>query len=302
MAVAPWLWFAVRDLSVVMEVVAIFLPPLVLLAVVAIVVAMAVTRRRALLASAASWTLFGIVAVFLPWVPHSTGHVAPGRGVTVAVANALYSNPTKAQAAADIAAIDADIVVVPEDTRELHTLLAARYPYAHRYRFASASLGVFSRLPVREGPDPQVYFAARYLRLEVGGPSPFVLWAMHLPRPWFIATSDYQLRPGGHARVLSRFTEAIAKETLPVVVAGDLNLTDRGRGYRKLTAHLDDAMRGIRGGRTEVKPSYRPLLLNIDHILEPPSWCADRARRFRISGSDHRGITARVGPCRHAGD
>jgi endonuclease/exonuclease/phosphatase (EEP) superfamily protein YafD len=106
------------------------------------------------------------------------------------------------------------------------------------------------------------------------------------------------MRPGGHARTLSKFVDAIDAETGPVVVAGDLNLTDRGRGYRELTAHLDDAMRGIRGGRTEVKASYRPLLLDIDHILEPPAWCADGARRFHISGSDHRGVTARVGPCR----
>ena len=242
------------------------------------------------------WALFGVVAVFLPWVPHSTGHVE--RGVTVAVANALADNPDKAQAAADILAVDADVLIVPEDTPRLHARLAARYPYAHRFEFAPASLGVFSRLPVSEDPDaPEPFFPARYLRLDVGGPTPFVLWAMHLPRPWFTSRSDYQLRPGGHAQVLDRFLRAIAAETEPVVVAGDLNLTDRGRGYRKLTAHLDDAMRSIRGARTEIKPLYRPLLLDIDHILEPPDWCADRARRFHVTGSDHRGITARVGPC-----
>jgi endonuclease/exonuclease/phosphatase (EEP) superfamily protein YafD len=280
-----------------MEVVAILLPPLVLLGVVALVVAMALRHERRLLVAAASWTLFGVAAVFLPWVPHPTGHVAAGRGVTVVVANALADNPDKAQAAADILAADADVLVVPEDTARLHALLAAHYPYAHRFRFAPASIGVFSRLPVREGPDPEVYYSARYLRLEVAGPEPFVLWAMHLPRPWFTATSDYQMRPGGHAQVLDRFLRAIDAETKPVVVAGDLNLTDRGRGYRKLTAHLDDAMRSIRGARTELKPLYRPLLLNIDHILEPPDWCADHARRFHVTGSDHRAITARVGPC-----
>ena len=281
-----------------MEVVAIFLPPLVLLGVIALVVAMAVTRQPWLLVAAASWTLFGVVAVFLPWVPHSTGAVASGKGVTVAVANALSDNPTKVEAASDIAAIDADIVVVPEDTARVHAVLLTRYRYGYRYRFASSWLGVYSRLPVTQRTgDVPVFDPARYLRLEVGGPTPFVLWALHLPRPWLTAKGSYQMRPGGHARVLSRFIRAIDAETMPVVVAGDLNLTDRGRGYRKLTAHLDDALRGIRGTRTEIKRLYRPLLLQIDHILEPPSWCADRARRFGISGSDHRGITARVGPC-----
>jgi endonuclease/exonuclease/phosphatase (EEP) superfamily protein YafD len=282
-----------------MEVVAIFLPVLVLLAVVALVGLLAFTKQPLLLVSAASWTVFGIVAVLLPWVPHPTGHVAPGKGTTVVVANALADNPTKDLTVEDILRVDADVVVVPESTRRLHDLLAPHYAYAHRFQFASASLGVYSRLPVKELPvDPPVYFSARYLRLEVDGPTPFVLWALHLPRPWFTAKSDYQMRPGGHARVISKFLRAIDAETLPVVVAGDLNLTDRGRGYRKFTAHLDDAMRGIRGARSEIKRLYRPLLLNIDHILEPPSWCAEGARRFELRGSDHRGITVRVGPCR----
>jgi endonuclease/exonuclease/phosphatase (EEP) superfamily protein YafD len=211
----------------------------------------------------------------------------------------LSRNATKAAAAADVLKVNADIVVVPEDTLDVHDRLAAAYPYARRYRSGGSWLGVYTRLPVteRQGGTP-VFDPVRYLRLEVGGPTPFVLWALHLPRPWFTATESFELRPGGHARVLSRFITAIDHETLPVVVAGDLNLTDRGRGYRKFTAHLDDAMRGIRGARTEIKPSFRPLLLNIDHILEPPSWCADGARHFTIRGSDHRGVTARVGPCR----
>jgi endonuclease/exonuclease/phosphatase (EEP) superfamily protein YafD len=293
----PWLWFLVRDLSVVMEVVAIFLPPLVLLGVVALVVAMAVLRQPWLLVAAGSWTLFAVVAVFLPWVPHSTGHVRGGRGVTIAVANVLADNPTKEEAAADVAAIGADVVVVPEDSRRIHDALMRTYAYGHLYRYASSWLGVYSNLPVTESTGTPVFDPARYLRLEVGGPTPFVLWALHPPRPWLTANGSFQMRPGGHARVLSRFLDAIAEETEPVVVAGDLNLTDRGRGYRKFTAHLDDAMRSIRGSRTEIKRLYRPLLLNIDHILEPPDWCADHARRFRIRGSDHRGITARVGPC-----
>jgi endonuclease/exonuclease/phosphatase (EEP) superfamily protein YafD len=259
-------------------------------------VAMAVTRRPALLVPAASWALFGAVAVVLPWIPHSTGH--PVGGVTVVVANVLTDNPTKGAAAADVLALDADIVVVPEDTAAVHARLAAAYPYARRQQQGGAWLGVYSRLPVTESPPTGIYDPDRYLRLEVGGPTPFVLWALHLPRPWLFPKGSFQMRPGGHARTLSRFIAAIDGETQPVVVAGDLNLTDRGRGYRKLTAHLDDAMRGIRGARTEIKRSYRPLLLNIDHILEPPAWCADGASRFRIRGSDHRGITARVGPCR----
>lgn len=280
-----------------MEVVAVLLPPIVVVGILALLVTAAAARAPLFVGAAASWTLFGVAAVFLPWMPHSTGHV--GRGVTIAVANVLARNTRPLDAATNVAGIDADIVVVPEDTRTVHEQLARKYPYARRYELGNSWLGVYARVPVKEraGVTP-VFDPSRYLRLEVGGPTPFVLWALHLPRPWITPKGTFQMRPGGHARVLSAFVEAIDAETGPVVVAGDLNLTDRGRGYRKLTAHLDDAMRGIRGARTEIKPSYRPLLLNIDHILEPPGWCADHARRFVITGSDHRGITARVGPCR----
>jgi endonuclease/exonuclease/phosphatase (EEP) superfamily protein YafD len=135
----------------------------------------------------------------------------------------------------------------------------------------------------------------RAQRLVVDGR--FVLWALHLPRPWITPRGDTWMRPGGHARTLDRFLRRFEDEELPVILAGDLNLTDRGRGYRRITDGRRDAMRGIVGSYTSVKRPFRPLLLRIDHILVPEDWCADGQRRYGIAGSDHRGVTARVGPC-----
>ena len=295
--VVPWLWFVVRDLSVVMEVVAVLLPPLVLLGVLALVAAAAITGNPAFAGSAVSVLLMGVVTVALPWLPHPTGH--PPDGVTIAVANVLANNREPQAAARDLLTLDADVLVVPEDSAPIDQVLRASYPFTHRAPHRSAWLGVYARVPVKELPYPKDLYLdpSRYARIQVDAATPFVLWALHLPRPWLFPKGGYQLRPGGHARVLSAVIRHMDAETLPVVAAGDMNLTDRGRGYRKITAHLDDAMRSIRGARSEIKPSFRLLLLSIDHILEPPSWCADQARRFRISGSDHRGIGARVGPC-----
>jgi endonuclease/exonuclease/phosphatase (EEP) superfamily protein YafD len=296
-AVVPWLWFVVRDLSVVMEVVAVLLPPLVLLGVLALLAGAALTRNPAFVWSAASLTLLGVVAILLPWLPHPTGR--PADGVTIAVANVLGGNRQPEAAARDLLALHADVLVVPENTPRVDKVLRQAYPFTHRAPHGTPWLGVYANIPVTKlaYPSDLSLATSRYARIEVGTPTPFVLWALHLPRPWLFPKGGYQLRPGGHARVLSDVIRHMEAERLPVVAAGDLNLTDRGRGYRKLTAHLDDAMSSIRGARSEIKPSFRPLLLNIDHILEPPSWCADQARRFRISGSDHRGIGARIGPC-----
>lgn len=295
-ALAPWLWFVVRDTSVLFELVAVLLPLLVV-ATVSVLAGLAI-RRRWLLAPAASVALMGLVAVVGPWIPHDTA--TPAVGVSIGVANVLSGNPTPAAVAGDILSADADIAVVPEATSAVHVLLAAAYPYAIRADRRNVAIGVYSRLPI-SAPRfvPDLLDPTRQQRIEVAGPDgPFVLWAVHFPKPWLIATGGYEMRPGGHARKLDAFLDAFAQETLPLVVAGDTNLTDRGRGYRKMTARFDDALRGIWGGPTARKWYLRPLLLRIDHVFIPEGWCADRGERFELSGSDHRGVRVRVGACR----
>lgn len=288
-----------RDLWVVMEVVAILLPALVAPVAVAIVVAGAVRQSLRLMGAAASWIVLLAVAVVGPWIPHGTAAPAETGSVTVAVANVLYDNDEPAAAVADILRDAApDVVVVPEATAAIDELLRQAFPYAERHA-DTVALGVYSRMPLRsEGHVPGLLPDRRQQRVIVDAPGrPFVLWGLHLARPWLTTSGSHQLRPGGHARKLDAFLDAFAEEELPVVIAGDLNLTDRGRGYRHLVDGRRDAMRGIWGGRTSVKAAWRPLLLRIDHIVVPSDWCAADQARFDVSGSDHRGVVARVGPC-----
>lgn len=275
---------------------ALFLPPIVAVVTLALLTVAALRWRRALLAAAASWVLFGGVAVVAPWLPLSTGH--PADGVTVAAANVLTGNAHPTLAATDLMATGADVLVVPEVSTGVHHFLAKVYPFAHRQAPNGGSMGVYTRLPATVLPEvPGTINHERYLRVRIGGDEPFVLWALHLPRPWFTSEGIHQRRPRGHAITVDRVLAAVDAEALPVVVAGDLNLTDRGRGYRKFTDRFDDAMRSIAGRRTSLKMLFRPLLLRIDHVLMPEDWCADQARRFEITGSDHRGVMARLGPC-----
>lgn len=295
--VSPWLWFAVRDTTPLLELVAVALP---LLSVVAMAGLIALgTRDRWFLVPAASVALVGVVAVVPPWVPRDLGHPA-GPGVTIAVANVLGSNRAAEAVARDILDQDADVVVVPEAPLAVHELLEDAYPYAFRAERRDPVLSVFARVPVTE---PRfvggLLDRTRQHRLEVHAPGgDFVLWAVHLARPWLTAEGSHQMRPPGHARKLDEFLDAFADEgDVPVVVAGDTNLTDRGRGYRRMAARFDDAMRATWGGPTARKWFLRPLLLRVDHVFVPRAWCADRARRFPLSGSDHRGVAVRVGPC-----
>ena len=290
----PWSWFLLRDSWVGMELVAVLLPLFVAVAI-ALFLALA-DRHHWLRLAALSLIMFGVVAVVGPWVPHDTGHPADG-SVTVAVANTLTTNTRPDDVVADIVAQHANVVVVPEASVAVHQRLVREFKYSLRADTPYPSaIGVYSNIPIHAPTFvPGLLDQRSQIRVEVDGR--FVLWAVHLPKPWLVAHDEYELRPGAHARKIDAFLEAFSKETMPLVVAGDINLTDRGRGYRKLTDRFDDALRGRWGGPTARKWYLRPLLLRIDHVFEPKGWCADQGGRFALTGSDHRGVRVRVGPC-----
>jgi endonuclease/exonuclease/phosphatase (EEP) superfamily protein YafD len=125
-----------------------------------------------------------------------------------------------------------------------------------------------------------------------------VLYALHVPRPWWTGRGEYQATIAEHHRLVATLAARAAHEPGPVVLAGDFNSTDRGRDYRLLTdgAGLVDAMRNGWTGPTSVT-TWRTFLLRIDHLLVGPRWCGDAPRRFPLPRSDHDGITATIGPC-----
>ena len=298
LAALPWAWFPLRDpLGVVGDVVAILLPALAgLIAVAALVVA----RRRAVL-PVISLVLAAAVAVVAPWTPDDAGTVAPGAGVTIASANVTSMRSTLPP----LRDVSADVVVVAEDGAAVDAGLVAAYPHSvvtpgvprgGVYSPAAPRVGVYSRFPLRllELPGPDL----PGLRVAVDAPIPFTLYALHVPRPWFTGQGEYQATVAQHHRLVVALAGRAARETGPVVLAGDLNSTDRGRDYRLLTdgTGLVDAMRDGWTGPTSVT-TWRAFLLRIDHLLVGPGWCGDASRQFPLSRSDHDGITAVVGPC-----
>lgn len=303
----PWVWFAVRDSGTAADVVAIAMPVLAAAvvgaaAVTALVPGSALRRLRAALFGLSA-LLVAAVAVLGPWLPSDTGTVA-GRGISVAGANVDFQDtPTPA-----ILGLDADVVVVPEVAPFTADDFGREYPHAVVGGPAESPLAVFSRFPVRvlepAGPD------LPGLRLLVEGPDGgFVLYALHIPRPWIgpavgaQGVEDYEVTVPEHYALARSVAERVRAETLPVVVVGDLNSTDRGRDYRVLlgAGGLVDAMREVRGGPTSVG-KWLPLLGRIDHVLVSGGWCGDHTRRAELPGSSHRAVQATVGPCAGAAD
>ncbi|MDD7937421.1 endonuclease/exonuclease/phosphatase family protein [Actinomycetospora lutea] len=290
LAALPWAWFPLRDeLALVGDVLAIVLP---VLAVLAALGALVLSRRRGTwwgLPTAVSVLLAAAVAVVGPWTPQDAGTVRPGAGITVASANVTATTATLPA----LQASGADVLVVVENDRRIDAALAATHRY-HLDAGGTPAVGVYSRFPLRLLDPPSPGFPG--VRAAVDAPTPFVLYGLHVPRPWWTGGFGYQSTPAEHHRLVEALAARVAREPGPVVVAGDLNSTDRARDYRLLDADLVDAVRDGWAGPTSVT-QWRAFLLRIDHLFVSRGWCGDGAHRIELPGSDHDAIAATVGPC-----
>lgn len=290
-ALGPWAWFVVRDAAPELNAFAIGLPPVALMAVLGGLL-LAITRRNGAIALVtASWAAMAVVAITGPWVPQ--GGAPPVEGVRVVAANVFGREFDASRVIEELQRERADVLVVSEITRGLARDLAPSY--AHSV-VIDGTVAVYARWPLRHVENAPRSLLAFGVALEVAAPQgTFVLYALHLPRPWPRAWRRYDVSLRDQRALIETLLEAVRAESRPVVVAGDLNLSDRTSGYRALTTELKDAMRATRGGPTSVR--WAPLLLRIDHILVSPSWCADESRRFGLTGSDHHGVASVVGRC-----
>lgn len=296
-AAAPWPWFTVRDLHPVLDTVAIGLPVIVASALSLCVLVALVGPRRPAAVVAASWLAFGLVAVVGPWVPQPTA--SPERGLRVVAANTFGFRSEADVVSAALAAAVADVTVVSELSDDLAATLSA----GHRTTVTSVGsdngeVGLFTDLPATDLGLPPGLADQRGVRVQVEAPAgAVVVYGLHLERPTLGRSNGSQVSVRRHAQIVATLRDAVATESLPVVVAGDLNLVDRTTGYRALTAVLDDAMLAGWGRPTALRRLSLPLLTRIDHVFMPSGWCSAEPSVFDIAGSDHRGVAATVGPC-----
>jgi endonuclease/exonuclease/phosphatase (EEP) superfamily protein YafD len=165
-------------------------------------------------------------------------------------------------------------------------------------RSVGEDLGVYTDLPIAETRPVPFLAASRARAVTIDGPDgPFVLLGVHMPRPAPAASGDHQVTYARHHEIISELADWIDEQELPVVLAGDLNISDRGPSYHRLTEVADDAMRSDWAAPTSLRWPQRLLLLRLDHILAPEGWCWTASARFELPGSDHRGVRSTVGRC-----
>jgi len=295
-ALAPWAWFGVRNLSSLFDLVATGIPVLALAVAVAIGVYAVLRKRRLLVIGVVSWLAAGTVAVAGPWRPEPVP--PPVRGFRIVSANVNSKNPTIDRAVADALAQDADLVLLIEAGKG-RLSPPAEYPTVIRPTYSSQV--ILSRFPIRLLDKPQEWpndFRAH--RLEVDAPSGRVIvYLAHLKRPHLGPGRILKIRSQLRAQRREResLLASAREETVPVVIAGDFNTSDRSRGYRRIAGRFRDAMRSRWAGPTYIGTLWKPFLLRIDHVFVPRDWCSGHAVRFTLHGSDHRGLAVDVGPC-----
>jgi endonuclease/exonuclease/phosphatase (EEP) superfamily protein YafD len=285
----PWAWFLVRDLGWLAEPFAVAFPLIAGLLVVLLGLAAFGTRRLGPLVVAVSVVILAAAVTVAPRIP--VGTAPPQPGVRIISANVFEQNRVPAAAAASLTRTDADVIVAVETPPGFGPTLAAR-DTLRPFQAHDSKTVIRSRFPISSAPIPPSVPPSRTFRAIVQGPAgAFVLYAIHALNPADEGTFSEQLD------FVDRLRRAALAETMPVVIAGDFNLSDRQLGYRLMTESFRDAGRAGWAADTFDHGLWRALLLRIDYVFVERSWCTADAHRMDVPGSDHEAVAATIGPC-----
>jgi len=144
------------------------------------------------------------------------------RFLRVVTFNLWYGDNRMEDVAKFLADANADAVVLQETTRDhgavLRQALQSRYPY----RIGDSGLVILSKHPIladgrldRPGYPPWISLMLRWARLDVDGTT-FELAGVHLARPFY---------PELQEEDIEALTTFVQSRTLPLVVAGDFNMS-----------------------------------------------------------------------------
>lgn len=286
----PWTWFLVRNVGVGLDPIAVVLPALAFFAAAALALAAILLRRWAPAVVALSFVVFAVFAVGAPRLPERSA--PPAGAISLASANTYRRNAQPGAASAALVATGADVLVAVETTSRVQSALAAR-DTDHPYVASTAQLMLRSRFPIQQETLPRDLPSTSVMRVRVDAPGePIVVYVVHAPNPLFDTSF------GNELQLVQSLQRSASVEGLPVVIAGDLNLSDRTIAYRVLDGSFLDAMRtGGWASDTFDRGIWKLFFLRIDHVFVSRSWCAADPSRFDVPGSDHSGISVSLGAC-----
>ena len=242
-------------------------------------------------------------------LPRDSPALPDGLALTVATYNVKGSVSDPQRVTAVIARLDADVIALqelgPDQAESLAAALADGYPYQALYPLLPVhGVGILSHYPIRDEevirPFPDSMLTLR-ATLDVDGTA-ITVYVAHPPPPRHIllpVTYDHSRRDAEVTILRERY---LARETGPLIVVGDFNMSDQSDAYRQLDALLDDSFREAGRGLGFTFPDQLwsrqrlfPLLLRIDYIWHNAHFAARHAHVGDDSGtSDHRPVVAEL--------
>jgi endonuclease/exonuclease/phosphatase (EEP) superfamily protein YafD len=252
------------------------------------------SRRRSRLATACLVIAVGanLWAILPYWLPVTTATATTGDRLTIVSLNLLVNNPDKASAIAYLRQHDADVVVlleVDDGWADAIAALEPLYPYRvvepHHDPFG---LAVLSKLPLTE---PRI--------VELAGGSPAIITGLPVGKAGCLLMAAHPLAPisadwsARRDAQLAAMGELARAESRPVIVAGDLNTTPWGYGFRKLAAPrgLRDSCLG-RGVQSTWHARHWAPRIPIDHVVVSPDIGVESRTVGPNVGSDHLPVEA----------
>ncbi len=317
--VSMMLWLALKLLGAArwspVELVSDLLPVLLLPALIS--VPLCVVRRRWRLALVSLPALialvFGYGVFFLPRTAHAESGAMTFRFLTYNI----HAESVQLQPLLDvIRSVAADVVAIQELSPAMADSMATElrdvYPYQALHPNVENAIwgqGVLSRYPIVEDEYWRISLGHQRVKFNING-MPVVLYNTHPVHPFLLRDGAvFNMQP--HRNEVDEVLRRVARDTVPIVVAGDFNMTDQVDDYARLTQRLGDTYREVGWGLGLTFPDFsarqtlpfdapllerlgRPLA-RIDFIFHSDDLQALSAQVWPTSGgSDHRPIVAEL--------
>lgn len=274
------------------------LTPFVLLSAVPIgAVALLYRKYPMAIVSVVPLVVFAVLAapLVLASSPPAVDDTAPR--FTLSFANLLAKNATPEQAAADVAATDADVLVLGEFTPEFATafeaLVGADYPYRAEHPLPTpAGIAVWSKFPIRTGGVIDLEGRPTIdLVLDVEGRAARVIGVHPSPPTHDAPYWVQQLRDIG---------DLAADGDVPTIIVGDFNGSRWHPSFRELLDRgWTDVHEALGEGWSVSWPTDEgvlpPTFVRLDHALFGTGIAPVELRDYAVTGSDHEAFMVEFG-------
>ncbi len=210
-------------------------------------------------------------------------------GITLLTYNVSKDNRDFAAIARIIRDVGADVVamqeIAPAAALYLQEALADTYPHqALHPADGYPGQGIFSTFPLQNDDYWQIELGHQRVTLNIHDRR-VALYSVHPVHPFLPERGFFNTEPRG--REIDDILLRVAGEMMPIILAGDFNMSDQTGDYFKMTASLQDEFRARGSGFGFTFPSWIPVA-RLDYVFTSDAIAAIDAHVWSSNGgSDH---------------